>query len=103
MSKNDLVVRVAAELQPLMPRFLEGRRKDLAALQDALLARDFERVRQIAHGLKGVGGGYGFPALTQWGGELELQARESDAAALSYTLAAMRTYMDNVRVEFEAD
>jgi len=41
------------------------------ALEDLLAARRLDEVRVMAHQLKGAGGGYGYPDITQIAGALE--------------------------------
>lgn len=43
----------------------------IKALQDAFAQRDFAQLKNLAHQLKGSGGGYGFPQLSTAAGKLE--------------------------------
>ena len=70
-----ICVRVASELEPLIPRFLANRRTEIATLEQAVESRDAETLRRIAHGLKGVGGGYGFDEITLIGAQIEGYAK----------------------------
>ena len=73
-------VRVPEELRALMPRFLSNRQADLEQLRTAAARSDFETARRIGHILKGAGGGYGFPQITELAASLE-QALKSGADA----------------------
>jgi len=59
-----IVVKVDPEIADMVPRFLENRSRDVARLREALGRADAEAVRAIGHTLNGVGGGYGFPAIS---------------------------------------
>jgi signal transduction histidine kinase/CheY-like chemotaxis protein/HPt (histidine-containing phosphotransfer) domain-containing protein len=51
-----------------------------ARMQAAVSAIDFSQVKQIAHDLKSVGGGYGYPALFQWAQDMEAAAAGQNTA-----------------------
>lgn len=94
-------VRVASELRPLIPGFLANRRTELASLERAVAARDADTLRRIAHGLKGVGGGYGFDEITRIGAEIESYAKVGNAAGTRRSIQALKRYLDRVEVSFE--
>jgi HPt (histidine-containing phosphotransfer) domain-containing protein len=94
-------VQVAGELRDLIPRFLANRRMEVEQLRDAVARGDLEAARRIGHGLKGVGGGYGFDEISRLGAEIERRARAGgqDLAALARELA---DYLDGVEITFTA-
>ena len=49
MSGDAYQVKVAKDLEDLIPTFLTNRRKELDALRAALAAADFEQLRQLGH------------------------------------------------------
>jgi HPt (histidine-containing phosphotransfer) domain-containing protein len=82
-------VQVAGELRDLIPRFLANRRVEIDQLRAAIARNDLEAARRIGHGLKGVGGGYGFDEISRIGAEIERGARAGghDLATLARELA----------------
>ena len=94
-------VQVAGELRDLIPRFLANRRMEVEQLRDAVARGDLEAARRIGHGLKGVGGGYGFDEISRLGAEIERRARAGgqDLAALARELA---DYLAGVEITFTA-
>lgn len=94
-------VQVASELRPLIPRFLANRRTDLDSLEQAVASRDAETLRRIGHGLKGVGGGYGFDELTRIGAQIEGCAKAGDDASTRDLVVALKRYLDRVEVSFD--
>ncbi len=66
-------------------------------LEELLAQGDFEELERVAHQLKGAGGGYGFPQITEAAAVLELALRDGadtsrvkqGAALLSETLRAV--------------
>ncbi len=91
-------VKVPAELQDLIPRYLENRKRDLDLIATALQGGDFTLLYNIAHKLKGSGGGYGFQEITNIGREMETAAEEQNAAGARTCLEKLRRYLELVVV-----
>ena len=92
--------QVSRDLQPLMPRYLDRRHKEIEIFRAQLAAGDYEALRIGGHSLKGSGGGYGFPDLTRIGGAIETAAKAGDAAAIQAALAEYADYLQRVEVTF---
>ncbi len=95
------VVRVDPEIADLVPGFLENRRSEVPLLRRALAEGDLARVRALAHVIKGTGGGFGFPRITEIGAALESAARAGDAAAADRELTELACYLERVEPVFE--
>ena len=61
----------------IVVQFVEGLSNRLATMEEALNTSDFQALRVAAHQLKGSGGGYGYPLLTERAAELEQHAKNS--------------------------
>jgi CheY-like chemotaxis protein len=81
------------DIEELIPAYLEKRRRDVTSCRVALEAGDFVAIRRLGHNMKGTGTGYGFPALTELGGEIEAAALRSDASALRGQLERFADYV----------
>ncbi len=99
-SADKIIVEVDADLEDLIPGFLERRQQDLQTLKTALEHGDFEQIQKLAHTLKGVGGGYGFDAITDISQQLQLAAEQHAADAVAENLAELETYLQRVEVIF---
>ena len=96
---DDPAVRIDdPEIAPLVPEFLEHRRAEVAMFQEALEAKDFSRIQSTAHKLKGTGRGYGFPAISRLGAELEIAAHQQDVNRMSQLIAELDFYLGRVRI-----
>ena len=97
---NDgkILVRVDPDLADLIPGFLNNRRKDIAAMREALKHGDFETVRVLGHSMKGAGGGYGFDAITEIGAALEEAAKDNNHEKALRGLRDLAAYLDRVEV-----
>ena len=100
-TEQELVVYADPDLEDLIPLFLENRNEDITALQEALGQGDFERVRVLAHNMRGAGGGYGFEAITQIGKHMEEAAKAQDASTITTGITALETYLARVQVVYE--
>lgn len=93
-------VEVMKDLEPLIPRYLERRFKEVETFRAQLGAGDFEALRVGGHSLKGSGGGYGFAPLTAIGATIETAAKAKDAAAIETALVQYADYIQRVDVVF---
>jgi HPt (histidine-containing phosphotransfer) domain-containing protein len=59
---------------------------------------NYERLRVYGHGLKGSGGGYGIPRLSEVGALIEAAARHGDTAELQQQVAALETYLQQIQI-----
>ena len=98
--KEPIIATCSKDLVPLIPRYLARRREEIASLRAGLDARDFEALRIIGHSLKGSGGGYGFPALSDIGARIEKAAVAADAAALERLLAEHADHIERLHVVY---
>ena len=96
--EERILVRVASEIAELVPGFLQNRRKDIAAMLDAVQRGDFETVRLLGHSMKGAGGGYGFDAITEIGAALEQAAKQRNAVEIRDRVHELSRYLDQVEV-----
>lgn len=62
----------------ILPQYFALCRRDLLNLQSALERNDFEQIRVLGHNLKGSGGAYGFPELSEIGLALETSGKRHD-------------------------
>jgi HPt (histidine-containing phosphotransfer) domain-containing protein len=98
---DKFIVAVDAQIAALVPRFLANRAADVDKIRAALAGADFETVRVAAHGMKGSGGGYGFPEISRLGAAMEDGARRRDAAAIGALVASLETYLASIEIKVE--
>lgn len=71
------------EYQALVQRFTDNLPGMLDEIHQALIHGDHEAVRAVAHKLKGMGGSFGYPLITDIAGRIENLARENRIEAIS--------------------
>lgn len=99
--RQDIDVRVDKGLQELVPGYLTNRRTDVNNLRKAAEDNDYETIRILGHTMKGSGGGYGFDAVTEIGGQLEKAAMDHDHEECRKMITKLSEYLDFVRVTYE--
>ena len=93
-----VTISIDADLEELVPGFLENRRKDAAALARAVQCRDVKVVRLLGHRMKGDGAGYGFQEISQIGEALEQAAINEDWKVIAEKTEALTAFLAQVDV-----
>lgn len=101
MSTSPEIVHIDASFEPLMPRFMANRKKEIITMREALTGQDFETVRSVAHGMKGVGGSYGFDRITELAAAIEQAAKSADATTIPHQLHALEGYVNNIQIAYD--
>lgn len=96
--KEKIIVTVDPLIKHLIPEYLNARRKDVPALEQALKKEDYHEIRSIAHGLKGTGGGFGFQQITVIGKEMESAVFDRNNEKIKSLIAELKDYLDRVEV-----
>lgn len=100
---EKIIAEVSIDLEPLIPRYLDRRNKEIEQFRALLTTGDFEALRIGGHSLKGSGGGYGFPDLSRIGAVIETAAKASDGSVIEAALAEYADYLQRVEVVFVED
>jgi CheY-like chemotaxis protein len=94
-------VRVDPSLADAVPEYLDKRRRDIPAMLTALGFSDYTSIRVAGHNMKGSGGGFGFPGLSEIGARLEEAALRQDAAGVRSQIEALAEYLAAVQLQFD--
>jgi HPt (histidine-containing phosphotransfer) domain-containing protein len=94
-------ITVSREFAELIPRFLENRRGELAALRAALARGDYGELEQLGHRMRGAGATYGFDRVSALGGRIEQCAGVKNRQALAETLAEYADHLGRLKVVYE--
>lgn len=98
---QEYIAYVDSDLEELIPDFFNNRHNDIQKIVAALESNDFEAIRSIGHTLKGVGGGYGFDDITEYGREIEASAREENHDEILYWINELYTYLTTVQIYYQ--
>ncbi|NDV28401.1 Hpt domain-containing protein [Desulfovibrio sp. JC010] len=94
------VIQVDEDLEAIMPRYLEIRQKELAELEEAVAAKNFEIIRLLGHRLKGTGSSYGLDELTRLGTLIEDKAVDEDMSEVPEHTAGVRHFLEHLDIEY---
>lgn len=97
---DKIRVEISKDLEVLIPRYMDRRHKEVETFRAQLAAGDFEALRIGGHSLKGSGGGYGFPPLTQIGAQIETAAKSKDNATIEAALIEYKDYIGRVEIVY---
>jgi HPt (histidine-containing phosphotransfer) domain-containing protein len=99
---DKIFVTVDSDLEDLIPGFLENRNRDIKAIFDALARDDYAAAAKLGHTMKGVGGGYGFDAITDIGRSIEQAAKDKNPQKIEAALSKLSDYLERVEIVFES-
>lgn len=93
----------ASDLDPairaLLPNYIRRRESDVETIADLISQGDFQEVGRLAHNMRGSGAAYGYPRITQLGGQIEDAARSKDIKALLALAEEFGAYVKHMRPE----
>ncbi|HMS85893.1 MAG TPA: Hpt domain-containing protein [Nitrospira sp.] len=95
------IVHIDSSFEPLIPRFMANRKKEIVTMRQALSGQDFETVRSVAHGMKGVGGSYGFDRVTELAAAIEQAAKSADATSITRQLHTLEAYVNTIQIAYD--
>lgn len=98
---GPITVLVDASFEPLIPKFMANRNREVTVMTEAVSRHDFDTIKQVAHGMKGVSGSYGFHAMTTIAGHVEAAAKVADDASIRKHLATLAAYLERVQITYE--
>jgi hypothetical protein len=99
MQAEKIAVRVPHGIPARMvAEYVERCNIALPAARAALANLDHNYLRIYGHGLKGSGGGYGIPGLTEAGSLVEEAAKAGDTAKLHDLLAKLEVYLSRIEL-----
>lgn len=82
----------------LLVEYVSRCRSALPDLQTALDQSDHGQMRVFGHRLRGTGGAYGFPPLTEIGSLIEQASSSGDIAELRRHVAALEAYLSRIEI-----
>ena len=80
----------------LLNFFVDALPERIARLREFQESGEFESLRELVHQLKGAGGGYGFPGMSEAARELESACKETNHDLISERLDQLTEYMNRI-------
>lgn len=83
----------------IVVQFIDGLDERITTMTDALEKADFDALQVAAHQLKGSGGGYGYPVLTEGASRLEQFAKQQAISECRKSLDELQALCKRVVVD----
>lgn len=100
-SHEALIVYIDSDLEEIVPRFLDNRRKDVQILDSCIEKERWDTIRLLGHRMKGDGGGYGFEVISAIGHDLEQAALRRDLLTIRERTHNLTQFLSRVRVVYK--
>ena len=81
----------------VVQKYVTRRFNDVEVCWSAIKNNDFIKVAELAHQMKGNGSSFGFPLITEIGGELEVAAKSSDVEKINNHLEKLQHFLNSVK------
>ncbi len=92
-----------SQLASILPGFVGRLPSQLDALCEALAEERLEDAERLAHRIKGAGGSYGYPTLSEVARSLELAAKARDAGGAAAALAGVKEVCAAIQLGWTGD
>lgn len=99
-SAGKITVVCDADLEDLIPGYLEDRKVECQSIKNLAVNGEFGMVRTTAHGMKGSGGSYGFPKISEIGRDMEIAAGKGNLDDILKQIDALDAYLQAVEVRY---
>ena len=97
---DTITVEVDSDIQPIVPEFLENRKKDCRLIGSLLEKSYFGEIRTLGHRMKGAGGSYGFDDISMLGEVIENAALAGDKTTVGSAVVRLSHYLERVVVVY---
>jgi len=99
--QGPVVIRLDAEMQGIVPKYLANRAKDCDALREQAANSGFADAKRLGHNMKGTGGGYGFEEISRLGACIEAAAATGAADQLLALADELARYLARVKPVYD--
>ncbi len=102
MDENkEIIVYIDADLEDLIPEYLENRQKDITDIRQLLETEDIKSIERIGHSMKGSGGGYGFEHIGEIGKDLENACKSYNKNEIINLNNQLEDYLASIKIVFQ--
>ena len=98
----NLTIQIDAELEELVPNYLQNLKKNIITIYEGLEKNDIEICRFLGHNIKGSGGSYGFDHISVLGGEIEEAASLGQNKEVKKITLRLDEYLEKIKVTYIA-
>jgi CheY-like chemotaxis protein len=92
-------IQIDKSILPLIPEYLENRKKDIQRISHALEKQNFCIIEDLGHKMKGTGKCYGFEKISMLGHRIEAFAKQKNASEIQESIGQMQDYLSNLQIK----
>jgi len=90
-------VHLDEAILPLIPEYIENRKKDVIKIREALEKQEFNKIEDLGHKMKGSGKCYGFEKISMLGHQIEMSARQKNSPEIERSADRIQDYLSNLK------
>jgi CheY-like chemotaxis protein/HPt (histidine-containing phosphotransfer) domain-containing protein len=94
---HSILVEQDPEFLEIVDQFVQNLPDIIATIAGSYQQQDWKHLRETIHNLKGMGGGFGFPQLTDTAAEIEACLLRRDSAAIEKLIDELRCTRDRIQ------
>ena len=98
---EKIIAHLDPDLCDLIHSYLKKQQKDIKTITQSIETTDFDKIRMLAHSMRGSGGGYGFMPISKIGEALEEAARIKDLKQIKKHLAELSDFLERVTLVYD--
>ncbi len=102
MDLSKIPIDIDADLQELIPKFLDNRRIDILSLKSFINENDQTAIAHLAHKIKGSAAGYGFIGLSEMALDIENALKSHEPEKLPKIADEMTSYLEKIEISYIA-
>lgn len=91
----------AEELDPgiraLLPNYIRRRESDMEAIERLFKRKDYAEIAVLAHNMRGSGAAYGYPRISELGGQIEKAVEANNVENLTSLIDELSAYVKQMR------
>jgi CheY-like chemotaxis protein len=92
-------IKLDDSILPLVPDYIENRKKDIQRIRHALESRNFGIIEDLGHKMKGSGKCYGFDKISMFGHKIEFFAKEQNTDEIEESVGQMQEYLSTLHIK----
>ncbi len=95
-----MLIKVSIDLEDILPKYLENRRKEVDELKAFLTSKDLDSLKTRGHRLAGNAPSYGMEALGSLGVKIERDVQNNDLTNMEGYIQEIENFLNTVEIEY---
>lgn len=95
---SPVVIKIDEDLIDLIPDYISKRHGEVHLLKEALEKSEFDKIRELAHKLRGSAGSYGFDQLSEIGQVIEENCKDENFVVIRQAIGQYELYLKRLKI-----